>query len=181
MSVKLYFGDLLESDCEYICHQVNCQGAMGSGIAGAIRRKYPKVYDEYLFWNKRFEKMVKPGEYSYEEMLGEVLVVNVNNKKIVNMAAQYGYGVDGLRYTSYDAFWSCLNKIRYYVPKGSKIGFPWQIGCGLGGANWIIINTMIEEALGEDYEVCIYKLESPKKKSVNCINNNMDADWDFAK
>ena len=74
------------------------------------------------------------------------------------MYAQDSYGYDGRRYTSYDAFWSCLGAIRDSVPKGSKIGFPFKIGCGLGGANWEVIRTMIEEALGNDYEVYIYEL-----------------------
>lgn len=28
-----YKGDLLKSPCNMICHQVNCQGVMGDGIA----------------------------------------------------------------------------------------------------------------------------------------------------
>lgn len=28
-------GDLLKSDCQYICHQVNCQKRMGSGKANS--------------------------------------------------------------------------------------------------------------------------------------------------
>ena len=30
-----------------IIHGVNCQGVMGSGVALAIRNKWPVVYDEY--------------------------------------------------------------------------------------------------------------------------------------
>ena len=36
-------GNLLESDCDYICHQVNCQGVMNSGIARQIREKWPII------------------------------------------------------------------------------------------------------------------------------------------
>ena len=75
------------------------------------------------------------------------------------MFAQQWYGYDGKRYISYDAFWACLGGIRDSVPKGSKIGFPAEIGCGLGGANWKVIREMIVEVLGEDYEVYIYQLE----------------------
>lgn len=74
------------------------------------------------------------------------------------MYGQETYGYDGRRFTSYDAFWSCLGKIRERVPHGATIAFPDRIGCGLGGANWEVIRTMIEQALG-DYEVYIYKLE----------------------
>ena len=40
-------GNLLDSDCPVICHQVNCMGKMNSGIAKAIREKWSKVYYEY--------------------------------------------------------------------------------------------------------------------------------------
>ena len=36
MSMHHVIGNLLESDCDYICHQVNCQGKMNSGIAKSI-------------------------------------------------------------------------------------------------------------------------------------------------
>ncbi len=143
-------GDLLASNCNYICHQVNCQGRMGSGIAKSIREKWPAVYDVYM-------QVAKP------DRLGSIKTVfiagNIPVQGVINMFAQENYGYDGRRYTSYDAFWSCLGEIKKFAPKGSKIGFPHGIGCGLGGANWKVISAMIEEVLGEDYEVYIYRLE----------------------
>lgn len=141
-------GSLLDADVEYYCHQVNCQGRMRSGIAKAIREKWPVVYDSYI-------------QVANPVWLGciQKVVVDVSQKTVINMFAQEYYGYDGKRYTSYDAFWSCLGAIRDSVPKGSKIGFPAKIGCGLGGANWKVIREMIIEVLGEDYEVYIYELE----------------------
>jgi hypothetical protein len=52
-----------------------------------------------------------------------------------------------------------LEGIKASIPKGSKIGFPARIGCGLGGANWQVIETMINAVLGRDYSVYIYTLE----------------------
>jgi hypothetical protein len=52
-----------------------------------------------------------------------------------------------------------LGEIKTNIPKGSKIGFPKGIGCGLGGANWQVIETMIREVLDDDYKVYIYELE----------------------
>ena len=93
-------------------------------------------------------------------MLGHIQIVhNEDDPGVINMAAQRFYGYDGKRYTSYNAFWSCLEEITVKVPKGSKIAFPAKIGCGLGGANWEVIFRMIEQVLGEDYEVYIYMLE----------------------
>ena len=160
-------GNLLEAPVEYICHQVNCQGRMDSGIAKQIRAKWPAVYDAYHAKFQEMEDEISEmcGGFEYqldvsEVLLGHMQIVPVSDKQnVINMFAQQYYGYDGLRYTSYDAFWSCLGEIKEKVPKGRKIGFPKGIGCGLGGANWEIIKTMIIEALGEEYEVYIYKLE----------------------
>ena len=32
-------GDLLESKADYICHQVDCMGVMGSGVALQVKNK----------------------------------------------------------------------------------------------------------------------------------------------
>lgn len=159
-------GDLLESDCNYICHQVNCQGKMGSGIAKSIKEKWPIVYEQYVAAYKQREAEINEMcsfEYSLdvsETLLGHLQQIKVSDKQtVVNMFSQQYYGYDGKRYTSYDAFWACLGGIRDSVPKGSKIGFPKGIGCGLGGANWQVIETMIYEVLDNDYKVYIYELE----------------------
>lgn len=146
-------GNLLDAPVDYICHQVNCQGRMNSGIAKQIRERWPRVYEVYQDWYRvKF--------YDTSDMLGHIQIVrNENEPSVINMAAQRFYGYDGKRYTSYDAFWACLGEIKEKVPKGSKIGFPYKIGCGLGGANWQVIFQMIIEVLEEDYQVYIYTLE----------------------
>ena len=167
MSIHFVKGDMLEANLDYYCHQVNCQARMGSGIAKSIKTKWHQAYDEYM------KKCVDREEEVYrmcgcqetdidwtETLLGEIQLVSVDvDKHVINMFAQQYYGYDGKRYTSYDGFWSCLGKIREQVPYGSKIGFPDHIGCGLGGANWEVIKTMIWEVLSEDFDVYIYKLE----------------------
>lgn len=137
-------GNLLDSNCDYICHQVNCQGVMGSGIARQIRERWPEVYEEY--------KKLCDSWYP-DDLLGGIQIAG----HVVNMFSQDSFGYDGRRYTSYDAFVECLLKFRNYIPYGCTIGFPKNIGCGLGGGNWQIISTMIEEILGKYYEVYIYE------------------------
>lgn len=160
-------GNLLDADVNYICHQVNCQGRMGSGIAKQIRERWPIVYENYMAEFKEMEGKIIQLYGQWESqidvsdvLLGRLQQVKVNDTKtVINMFSQQYYGYDGKRYTSYDAFWDCLNGIKYSIPKGSKIGFPWGIGCGLGGANWEVIITMIEEVLRDDFDVYIYILE----------------------
>ena len=169
MSVNWVKGDLLEADVDYICHQVNCQGKMGSGIAKSIKDKWPVVYNEYIkFFEDTRNRLISyhtlkipPIDVSHH-VLGQIQKIEVdphNAKYVINMFAQEWYGYDRARYTSYDAFWECLHHIKEQVPKGSSIGFPKGIGCGLGGANWKIIETMIVEVLEKDFKVYIYELE----------------------
>ena len=165
--VQYKVGNLLDAPVDYICQQVNCQGRMSSGIAKAIKEKWSIVYDEYVqkYQEREDEILRTSGSFEYipstgETLLGEIQLIQIDIDKIViNMFAQEYYGYDGKKYTSYDAFWTCLEGIKLTVPKGSKIGFPYRIGCGLGGANWQVISTMIEEVLSKDFDVYIYMLE----------------------
>lgn len=155
--VKYLKGNLLDSNCDYICHQVNCQGVMGSGIARQIRERFPVVYESYLDRHNRYVQLGVPTE----KMLGSIDVILEESFQgfVINMYSQATYGYDGKRYTSYDAFANTLYEIKRNVPAGRTIGFPKNIGCGLGGGNWKVISALIEEILGNDYEVYIYELE----------------------
>lgn len=147
-------GNLLDSNCDYICHQVNCQGVMNSGIARQIRERWPEVYYSY--------KDTYDSYYIHKgitKLLGsvDIAMITCSTQTVLNMFAQNTCGYDGARYTSYDAFSNCLNEIRSIVPKDKTIGFPKGIGCGLGGGDWRVISALIEEILGEDFDVYIYE------------------------
>ena len=43
----LEHSNLLNIRSGVICHQVNCIGAMGAGLALQIRNKWPIVYEKY--------------------------------------------------------------------------------------------------------------------------------------
>ena len=162
-------GNLLESNCDYICQQVNCMGKMNSGIAKQIREKWPIVYQNYM---AKCNFSHPSGYIRPELLLGDIQIVGLwddyNETKfhqsVINMYSQLNYGYDGRRYTSYDAFWNCVNLIKQSVPTDKKIGFPYNIGCGLGGANWNVILTMIDTVLA-DYTVEIYVLEDKDGKN----------------
>ena len=156
-------GNLLDSNCNYICHQVNCQGVMGSGIAKQIRERWPEVYKQYRDHYGYVDAVHYGNLIDY--LLGSTDVVELcdgSGRHVINMYSQLKCGYDGKRYTSYGAFEEALSQIKKRVPAGSKIGFPKNIGCGLGGGNWKVISAMIEAELGDDYEVYIYEYE-PKE------------------
>ena len=161
--VTFHNGNILDSGADIICHQVNCQGKMNSGVAKAIREKWPEVYIKYMESNEIiWDKAHEHGRMIWNHMLGQIQVVFIADKKtmaVVNMFAQENYGYDGRRYTSYDAFWSCLGEIKRTINPGLRIAFPARIGCVRGGANWSVILKMIEEVLGEDYNVEIWNYD----------------------
>ncbi len=164
MSIQYIKGNLLESNCDYICHQVNCMGKMNSGIAKAIREKWPVIFKHYKelcdSWHAwaHTHYLQAPEQHAISAMLGIAQLVPISETQtVINLFGQGFYGYNGMRYTSYDAFWMGLGQIRNTIPKGSKIGFPCKIGCCRGGANWIVIRTMIEEVLSHDFDVYIYE------------------------
>lgn len=151
--------DAADMGITHICHQVNCQGAMNSGIAKSIREKYPEVYNNY-YSLVRSVKVCNPDPDNFDKfLLGNTQIVFCEDVAVINMFSQSNYGYDGKRYTSYDAFAECLENIKEKLHADKvKIGFPKGIGCCRGGAEWPIIKKMIETIL-DGYIVYIFELE----------------------
>lgn len=184
MSINFVKQDLTTSDADYICHQVNCQGKMNSGVAKAIREKWPIVFTTY--WNTFLNE---------SNLLGTILTVDLNDYEpkswpespvVINMFSQEFYGYDGKRYTSYDAFDNCLQKIKETIPKGSKIAFPYKIGCDRGGANWEVIYMMIVTTLGSNYDIEFCYLEKDlwltlKNDTENFEKEFLNGKWKIVK
>ena len=155
-------GNLLESDCNIICHQVNCKKVMASGIAKQIREKWPEVfvrYEEYInyFYNMGIAT-------SSEHYLGQMQLVKVDDDKYVaNFFSQDKYLPRGICHTHYEAFRICCKKLKSHIDdyatlKSAIIGFPYKIGCGLAGGDWSIVSKIIEEELSE-YNIEIWRYE----------------------
>lgn len=155
MEIKNIDGNLLDTDAELILHQVNCQGKMNSGVAKAIREKWPIVFEEYI---KLFSKDF------FVVKLGICQPVSVtDNQKVINMFSQDNYGYDGKMYTSYDAINTCLGKVKdYCVNNGYKrIALPYKMCCCRGGANWDVIMAMIKANFEDsDITIEIWKLDN---------------------
>ena len=143
-------GDLLEADLDYYCHQVNCQGVMGSGIAKQVREKYPEVFEHY----KKVCDDYKI-RFGTNALLGGMQVVPIANGWIVNLFAQDKFGYDGKCYTNYDSLRQCLETVKNEFPNNT-IAIPYLMGCHRGGGDWDIVYKMIEEVFDDsDCEVLI--------------------------
>lgn len=154
---KYIKGNLLDHDGP-IAHGVNTQGKMNSGVAKAIREKYPDIYDEYVSYIKYQieEKGRDPlGACSqYRDAKGHTLVYN--------MFTQDKYGYDGKRYVSYKAVKESFDLLNYLAqtPRFGRalnpVGIP-KIGAGLGGGDWEVIEQIIDEVTPH-IEIWVYEL-----------------------
>ena len=151
MNIKFIKGDLLNSQTDVICHQVNCKGKFNSGVAKCIREKYPKVFDQYH------------KDCILGKLLGEIGIVPIDeNRYICNLFGQDNFGYDGRRYTSYDAVHDGLLKLKdYMVENGlTSVSFPYKMSSVRGGANWEIIYCMICQIFKDTYiNIEIWKIE----------------------
>lgn len=139
MKIEYRNGDLFETEIETIVHGCNAQGVMGSGVANIVRERYPEAYQTYRM---DFE--------SATTTLGAVSIARSNDKLIVNAITQRYFGRDGKRYVSYDAVADCMKKLNQSLVAlwnvEPIIAMP-QIGAGLGGGDWKVIEAIIESEL----------------------------------
>lgn len=153
MKIEYVKGNLVDAPESIIAQGCNAQGVMGSGVAKAIREKWPAVFTCY----KRFVD-------SAPDPLGMICFTYVGteetNKMIANMITQRFYGRNGERYVNYDAVRKCMNLLNrragMYSAPPHRVAMP-KIGAGLGGGDWNIIETIIEEE-STNFQPVVYVL-----------------------
>ena len=163
MSIHVVKGDIFNTHCNIICHQVNCQGVMGHGIAKQVKEKYKGVFNEY----KRY---CDAHADNREALLGEALIVDIDygaavldwlvdkeRKYIANIFGQLTYGT-GLR-TDYKALVLGLEVVANFAKEHNlSVAIPYKIGCGLAGGDWNKVTTLIEGVFaGTGLEVLMYR------------------------
>ena len=145
MEVIIVNKDLLESDAPVIIHQVNCCKGFGSGVAKAIKDKWPIVAEKHRLACNINEGQNKPTS----DMLGLIQPVSVGTGKVViNLFSQDKFGYDGAKYTSYDALDTCLKKVKDYCIEHnfSKIAMPYNMSSVRGGADWGVVQALVNAA-----------------------------------
>lgn len=126
-----------------IVQQVNAQGQMGSGIALAIKTKWPIVYDRYV---AEIKQDTPDKGLSY---MGHVIYVEVEpDLWIANIVGQQFYGRDKSRvYTSYEALEMGFHSVKHFAKnKELDVHYP-TIGCGLANGDWTRVSQLIAEQL----------------------------------
>lgn len=150
---SLHYGDILNTTADVICHQVNCIGIMGSGVALCTRNRYPDVYEEYR--NLCISNNPK-------NLLGKVQIVKTHQdyKYIANCFGQESIGWNKIQ-TDYNALESSLNQLVIWMIQNNKnsVAIPYKIGCVRGGGNWEIVKMIISKAFAStNIHIEIWKL-----------------------
>jgi len=147
MKIRYKIGDLLDCPEQTILQGVNMQIKMRSGIAKAIREKYPEVYEEY--------KKVAETKGLH---LGDVIWVATDDKLIANGVTQEFYGRDNKCYIDYEAIRTVMKTINScaILSNITHVSMP-LIGAGLGGGDFSIISKIIEEE-SKNFQPVVYVL-----------------------
>ena len=147
MGVQYIRQDVTRVGMGIVAHGVNCQHKMGSGVAKAIRAKWPQVYDSYM--NNPKGKV----------MLGNCSLVRVDPGKddlfVANLYTQVFYGYGGGKYADADAIKNALDQCAMYASIYDLPIFMPRIGCGLGGLIWTTIEPVVN-GLAEKHNVDIF-------------------------
>ena len=151
--IKIINGNLFDSKANIICHQCNCQGVMGSGVAAEVKRRFPDVFNAY-------RKDYEDGKLQ----LGYVCFATAKQDQIIaNMCGQDKFGYDGSVYTKYDKLQECFDNVVNYAmreyDKAPTIAFPYLMSCHRGGGDWNIVYKMIENTF-KDFDVEIWRLQN---------------------
>lgn len=161
-------GNLVDAEEHCIAHGCNAQGVMGSGVAKAIKEKWPQAFVRYRAqyespYGLQLGRSVYYAHYDPEHPTIE------EYKLIVNCITQEFYGKDGKKYVSYDAIHTCIKGINDEA-RGRKnaqnkpleqnpfdsFAIP-KIGAGYGGGSWEVIAAIIEDVT-TDVQPVVYEL-----------------------
>ena len=133
-------GNIVDVESGFILHGCNAQGVMGSGVAKALRDKYPEIYEPYRKYCQ---------ESKISEILGKIFCHSISQSLCIgNAITQEYYGRDGRKYVSYDALDRVFRQISEFpgLEILQKIHMP-KIGSGLGGGNWKVVEAIANHHL----------------------------------
>ena len=143
-------GDLLQASEDAIGHGCNCFKTMGAGVAAAIRKKWPAVYQADVDYD----------DFDEGEKIGEFSTVKVDGKQVYNIYTQVGYKPRSQDHFEYDGFRDGLSKVFKDMKNHglASLALP-KIGAGLAGGDWVRISAIIDEVSNEfSIPVTIYEL-----------------------
>lgn len=149
--IQITRGNLLESDAQALVNAVNCVGVMGKGIALQFKQAFPENFKAYEKACK--QKSVVPGKmfvFSTGNSGNPRFVINFPTKRHWRDKSRLEDVQSGLV--------DLVNVIK--ESNIESIALP-PLGCGLGGLEWGVVKSLIEEALADlsDVKVLLFSPE----------------------
>jgi len=135
--------DITDITLGVVCHGVNCQHKMASGVAKAIRAKWPQAYTGFMKNPKG------------QTVLGTAHIININEDDslwVANCYTQLFYGYGGGKYADVSAVDQSLRQVAAFADSLSLPMYMPKIGCGLGGLDWEKDVEPIVKELAEKYD-----------------------------
>ena len=139
----------------YLVHQTNTEGVMGGGIAYQIKNIFPNVFKEYAKYCRQDKNNVM-GSCQIVPDTYKSMSVNICNCFAQDLSTLH----DG-HLTDYIALRLSLNFLSVKVPNNATILIPKNIGCGIGGGDWNVVEDIISETLGH-HDVLIVDFNGDK-------------------
>lgn len=146
--IEIIQKDITTVDSGVVAHGVNCQRRMGSGVALAIKNKWPEIYEAY---------MRMPGG---KEMLGTAHAISIHpvfeDLFVVNCYTQEFYGPGDRKYADVSAIEEALVRVMSVAEEYNLDVYLPEIGGGLGGLNFATVVFPIIQQLSTSHNVNTY-------------------------
>lgn len=156
MTVHYVKKDITTVDVGIVAHGVNCSGAMNSGVAKAIRNRWPLAYEHFMKHPKG------------RGVLGDAEFVYIPEEEVIvaNCYTQVFYGYGGGKYADPAAIKRAMTQVLHIADLQCQHVYIPKIGCGLGGLNWEKDVRPIIDTLAEPYtRINIYVCDLPENKN----------------
>lgn len=123
--MKFIKSDITNETDGCLLQGVNTLGYMNSGLAKAIRAKWPEVYEQFK------------ANGTGKQLLGTIHILDITDDlKIINGYTQEKCGNDGAIYADVQSVDSVIRKACLYAHLYDVQLKTVKIGCGLGGLDW---------------------------------------------
>jgi len=149
-----------ENEVAIIPHCCNDLGMMGAGVALALRKKWPSIFDSY-------HAMVMGHRNRQLQCLGKITYINVEeNITVFNMIGQHGIvDEDNPKPVKYTALVDAMREVSAYIsimrmqnPEKKYVVHTPQFGSALAGGKRELIIELIQEIWIENgIDVVVYE------------------------
>lgn len=168
MNVTIIKGNVCEpigDGKKIIVHCCNDIGVMGSGVAGALRKKWPTVGEDYEDWhNDWIKKPFVLGQIQFVKVEEDIVVCNLIGQRGIGGETIDGEFVPPVKYESLrEGFLRVRGSIKK-APNSVSLHLP-MLGSALAGGDWVSIYELIRDVFDElDIECTIYAFDDVNLK-----------------